>query len=470
MKEIGIMSVSFLSPGEFMEGVGLLKENSGNRDQWGSRFGFIMAAAGSAIGLGNVWRFPYITGKYGGGAFVLVYLAFVIIIGTSVMLAELAIGRRAKLDSVGSFKKLGGGAWPIVGWLGFFCAFVILSYYAVIAGWTLAYMFKSFGGLMEQSAIGKAGDVFGAFVSDPVLTIAYLCVVMGAVIVVVYRGVSGGIEKSCKVLMPALFVILLLLIVRSVTLEGASEGLRFYLYPDFSKISAEGILAAVGQGFYSLSLGMGIMITYGSYLGNHEDMPRTTRTIVLLDTMVAFMAGLVIFPAVFAFGIDAGSGPGLTFVTLPVVFAKMPMGAIFSFAFFALLFIAAFTSAISLFEVVVTYAIDELHWSRAKSALVMGIAITLLGIPSALSVGGHIPKVFGKDFLDAVDFITNNAIMPIGGIFVSIFVGWIWTKGATEEITNHGEHSFKFYTVWLWICRIVAPVCIAAVFITGLKW
>ena len=427
-----------------------MESNSGKRDQWGSKFGFIMAAAGSAIGLGNVWRFPYITGKYGGGALVVIYLLFVIFIGTSVMLAELAIGRKARLDSVGSFKKLGGGAWPLVGWLGFFCAFVILSYYSVTTGWTVAYMFKSLGGLMEQAAVsGGAADAFVAFVSDPVLTILCLMVVMASVVGVAYRGISGGIEKSCKVLMPALFVIILILIVRSVTLPGAEAGLRFYLLPDFSKVSAEGILAAVGQGFYSLSLGMGIMITYGSYLGSHEDMPKLTRTIVLLDTSVAFMAGLVIFPA---------------------VFAQMPMGAIFSFAFFALLFIAAFTSCISLFEVVVTFAVDELHWNRAKSALAMGAAITLLGVPSALSVGGHIPQVFGKDFLDALDFITNNAIMPIGGIFVSIFVGWIWTKGALDEISNRGELKFKFYKAWLWICRLIAPVCITAVFITGLKW
>ncbi|MDO5115031.1 MAG: sodium-dependent transporter [Synergistaceae bacterium] len=442
----------------------------GARDQWGSRFGFIMAAAGSAVGLGNVWRFPYITGKYGGAAFVLIYLAVVVVIGMSVMLAELAIGRKAKLDAVGSFRKLMGGAWPIVGWMGFFCGFVILSYYAVIAGWTMAYMFKSFGGLMGEAAAGKAGDVFGAFVSDPVLTVVYLCVVMAVVIGVVYRGISGGIEKSCKVLMPALFGILIILIIRSVTLPGATEGLRFYLLPDFSKVSGEGVLAAVGQGFFSLSLGMGIMITYGSYLGNHENMPHMTRIIVCLDTAVAIMAGLVIFPAVFAFGVDAGAGPGLTFVTLPIVFSKMPMGGFFSFAFFALLFIAAFTSAISLFEVVVTYSIDELHWSRAKSAIVMGLAITLLGVPSALSVGGHIPQIFGKDFLDAADFVTNNVVMPLGGMLIALFVGWFWTKGATDEVTNNGELNFKYYTAWLWICRVIAPLCIALIFINGLKW
>jgi NSS family neurotransmitter:Na+ symporter len=429
-----------------------------------------MAAAGSAIGLGNIWRFPYITGKFGGAAFVLIYLAVVLIIGMSVMLAEFVIGRNAQSDAVGSFRKLGGGAWPLVGWMGFFCGFVILSYYAVIAGWTVAYMFKSLGGLMSEAAAGKAGDVFGAFVSDPVQSIAYHVVVMAITTGIIYKGISGGIEKCCKILMPALLVLLLVLIVRSVTLPGSGAGLEFYLKPDLSKITNQAILAAVGQGFFSLSLGMGCMITYGSYLSKKEYLPSIARTVVLLDTTIAILAGFVIFPAVFAFGIEPGAGPGLTFVTLPAVFAKMPMGAIFSFAFFLLLFIAALTSAISLLEVVVTYCIDQLRWNRAKAAIIMGTAIALLGIPSALSVGGHIPQVAGKDFLDAADFITNNVIMPLGGIFISVFVGWIWADGAKAEITDNGKLAFPFYTVWLWICRVVAPVSIAWIFITGLKW
>lgn len=443
---------------------------SEKRDQWGSRFGFIMAAAGSAVGLGNIWRFPYITGKYGGAAFVAVYLAVVLVIGMSVMIAELVIGRNGESDAVGSFRKLGGGAWPLVGWMGFFCGFVILSYYAVIAGWALAYIFKSFGGLMASAAAGKAGDVFGAFVSNPVQAISYHLVVMAIVSGIVYKGISGGIEKSCKVLMPALFVLLLILIVRSVTLPGAGAGLEFYMKPDFSKLTSEAILAAVGQGFFSLSLGMGCMITYGSYLRKDDYLPTTARTVVLLDTSVAILAGFVIFPAVFAFGIEPSAGPGLTFVTLPAVFAQMPMGAIFSFAFFLLLFIAALTSAISLLEVVVTYAIDQLKWKRAKAAIVMGTAIALLGIPSALSVGGHIPQIAGKDFLDVADFLTNNIIMPLGGIFISLFVGWVWTDGAKAELTDNGKLVFPMYTVWLWICRVVAPVCITIIFITGLKW
>ena len=293
---------------------------------------------------------------------------------------------------------------------------------------------------------------------------------MAIVIAIIYKGISGGIERSCKVLMPALFIILVVLIIRSVTLPGAGAGLEFYLKPDFSKLNGEAILAAVGQGFFSLSLGMGAMITYGSYLGDREYMPTMTRTIVLLDTSVAIMAGLVIFPAVFAFGVEPGAGPSLTFITLPSVFAKMPLGALFSCAFFMLLFIAALTSAISLLEVVVTYAIDQMHWSRSKSALLMGAAITLLGIPSALSVGGNFPQIAGKDFLDVCDFVTNNIVMPLGGIFISLFVGWFWTDGAKAEITDNGKLVFPMYAVWLFICRFVAPAAIAVIFVTGLKW
>jgi len=444
---------------------------SEKREQWGSRFGFIMAAAGSAVGLGNIWRFPYITGKFGGGAFVLVYLLIVFSIGISVMIAEFTIGRKAKLDAVGSFRKIGGSKWAPVGWMGVFCGFVILSYYSVIAGWTLAYMFKSFSTLLDAAAAGKAAEYFGAFVSNPTEAIGYHLAVMVLVTAIVFKGISGGIEKSCKVLMPCLFVILVVLIIRSVTLPGAFAGLEFYLKPDFSKLSAEAILAATGQSFFTLSLGMGAMITYGSYLGKDEYIPGAARTVVVLDTFAALMAGLVIFPAAFAFGVEPGAGPGLTFVTLPSVFAKMPMGQLFSFAFFLLLFIAALTSAISLLEVVVAYGIDQLKWTRAKSALVMGIAIAVLGIPSALSQGGaNIPLIAGKDFLSAADFITNNVIMPLGGLLIALFVGWFWTDGAKAEVTDNGKLVFPFYTAWLWVCRVIAPVAIAAVLITGSKW
>lgn len=443
-----------------LKGRALMSEK---REQWGSKFGMLMAAAGSAIGLGNIWRFPYITGKYGGAVFVLTYLIVVCLIGLSLMMAEQAIGRAGKSDAVGSLLRLGGKKWSIVGWMGFIVAFIILSYYAVIAGWTLAYFCGSvdvFGSLLQGAAQGKAAELFGSFVSNPGYCIAFFLVVMFVTATIVYRGIAGGVEASCKILMPTLFVILLMLVVRAVTLPGASKGISFYLKPDFAKLTAEGILAAIGQAFYSLSLAMGIMIVYGSYFTEDTSIPRSACTISLLDTSVAFLAGLVIFPSALAFGIEPNAGVALTFITLPSVFAQMPAGMIFSAGFFLLLFIAALTSCISLFEVAVAFGIDHLGFERKKSTVIMAILITLLGIPSALSVGGHFPKICGMDCLDFFDYVTNNLIMPIGGILLTIFAGWVWTEGAKAELTNHGKYDFKLYKVWLFICRIVAPIAI----------
>lgn len=427
-----------------------------------------MAAAGSAVGLGNIWRFPYITGKYGGAAFLVVYIAVALIIGMSVMLAEMAIGRNAKLDAVGSLRKLGGQGWSIVGWMGFFCAFVILSYYAVIAGWAFAYIFEPFTDTFAMAQQGKAAEMFTSFIGNPVKAISFFLVAIAVTITVIYKGIAGGIEKSCKVLMPALFVILLILIVRALTLPGAGAGLEYYLKPDLSKITAEAVLNAIGQSFYSLSLAMGVMITYGSYVGKDVYLPSTVRSVVLVDTLIAFLAGLVIFPAAFAFGVEPNSGPGLTFITLPAVFAKMPMGKVFCSAFFILLFIAALTSMMSLLEVVVTYSIDQLGWSRPKATIAMGLAITLLGIPSALSQGAMEINIGAKSFLDFADYITNNVVMPIGGLLIAFFVGWRWAESAKNEITDNGQLEFPLYNVWIWVCRVVAPVAIGYVFIKNI--
>lgn len=439
-----------------------------HREHWGSRIGFILAAAGSAVGLGNIWRFPYVTGQNGGAAFVLVYLAIIFVLGFSVMLAEMAIGRKAQLNAVGSFEKLRGGAWPIVGWMGVAAGFMILSFYAVIGGWTIKYFIWSFGGLMTEAAAGKAGDVFGGFVTNTPQVIMYQAIFMLVTTWVVFRGIGEGIEKYCKILMPALFIILLILIVRSVTLEGAGKGLEFYLKPDFSKITGSSIAAALGQAFFSLSLGMGCMITYGSYVDKQTGLPGAAIQVCFIDTMVAILAGLAIFPAVFAFGVDAGAGPGLTFVTLPSVFAKMAGGTIWSALFFLLLFIAALTSAISLLEVVAAYFIDK-GWSRPKAAWIMGFLIFALGIPSAMSLTGA-PKIAGKDFLDAMDFISSNVLLPLGGVFIALFVGWIWTADARKEVTNEGTLSFGIMELWIWVCRVIAPAAILYIFITGLKW
>lgn len=434
------------------------------RETWGGKMGFWLAAAGSAIGLGNIWRFPYLTGANGGAAFVFIYLLIVLTIGFSVMLAEFTIGRHTNLNAVGAFQKLKGGPWQIAGWLGVIAGFVILSYYSVIGGWTIKYILSSFTGMISTST--DSTSYFLSFIANGPQTVLYLAIFMAIVIFVVYRGVGKGIEDTCKILMPALFILLAILIIRAVTLPGALAGINFYLNPDFSKVTGKTILAALGQAFFSLSLGMGCMITYGSYIKSKKDsLPKSAAIITLLDTSAAFLAGFIIFPTVFAFGAEPSAGPGLTFITLPKVFAMMPGGQIWSALFFLLLAVAALTSAISLLEVVVAYMIDNVKWSRQKAALSIGGLIFLLGIPSALSQGAVDLNILGMTFLDLLDFISNNILLTVGGLLISLFVGWVIPDIAKKETTSHGP--FAFQTIWIWICRIVAPVAIFIIILGG---
>lgn len=440
------------------------------REQWGSRFGFLMSMAGSAIGLGNIWRFPYITGKFGGAAFFLFYLFIVFTFGYSICIAEWAIGRAGRSDYVGSFKKLGGGAWTIVGWFGFIAAFVILSYYSVIAGWIIYYVKYSFTRLLGAVCHGGSEDIFRSLVTNPLKCITLQFVIMLIAVGVSIKGVSNGIEKLCKILMPALLVILLILIARSLSLPGAMEGVKFYLVPDFSKFGIDGMLAATAQAFFSLSLASGVGVTYGSYLRKNDKIIHLAPIVVFFDTLIAFLAGLIIFPACMAIGVVPNAGPGLTFITLPRVFAKMPFGNIFAVAFFVLFFIAAITSAIALFESVVAYGIDQMKLSRKTSAIVMGILVFALGVPSALAETPLVPKIFGKGFLDAADFVINNWLIPVTAICICIFVGWVWQKGAKDELTNEGKLDFKLYPVWLFICKVIAPIILTVLLINGGKW
>lgn len=443
---------------------------SGNRELWGSRIGFIVAAAGSAVGLGNVWRFPYLVGMNGGAAFVLVYIALAITVGLTVMIAEFCLGRASRKNAVGAFRILAKNPfWQIVGWIGLLVGgFIILSYYGIIAGWTIKYMVGSFTGLMDAAAAGKSGDVLNAFLADSGNMIMYQVIAMLVCIVIVAGGVGKGIERACKILMPALFILLLVLIVRAVTLPGAREGIVFYLKPDFSKLTGKSVLDALSQGFFSLSLGMGIMITYGSYIAKDDNLPGSAMMVLGLDTLIAFLAGLAIFPAVFAMGVEPSQGVGLTFVALPGIFAKMPMGAFFCFLFFLLLFVAALTSMISLLEVAVSFIMDEFHWSRSKSAWLGGIFITLLGVPSALSFTGS-PTVFGKGFFDFMDYISNSILMPSCAIGISLYVGWVWANSARKEVTNQGQIRFGMMELWLMSLRFFAPIAIGVILINGIK-
>lgn len=438
------------------------------REHWGSRFGFIMAAAGSAVGLGNIWKFPYVTGENGGGAFLIIYIAFVFVFGLSLVMAELVLGRTTQKNPVGAFKQLAGSAWPLVGMLGIFTGFVILSFYIVVAGWTLAYIgFMTTGQLAtdDPAALGKA---FGAFIGEGSAPVVYAGIFMLLNAVMVIGGIGKGIERMSKLLMPVLFVLLLILVVRSLTLPGASQGIAFYLTPNFSAVTAHTWTAAIGQAFFSLSLGMGALITYGSYMTRDQSIPTSAVSVVALDTTVAILAGLLIFPAVFAFGFDTSSGPGLAFITLPAVFASMPGGEFFGILFFTLLALAALTSSVSLLEVVVTYLIDEWHLTRRNATIAAALACFAVGIPSALSQGASdIFVIHGTPFLDWMVQFTNF-LLPLGGLFIALFVGWKMGPAAIAAATNGGEAKFPFASAWVWVLRIVAPIGIAWVLLQPL--
>jgi NSS family neurotransmitter:Na+ symporter len=438
------------------------------RENWGSRLGFIMAAAGSAVGLGNIWRFPYTAGENGGGAFILIYLAFVFVIGLSVMIAEFSVGRSTNLAAVGAFKKYSSN-WTFVGVLGVLSSFFIMGFYPVVGGWALAYIVKSFTGLMNSAE--AIPEIFNAFIGNPIEPLAWMLVFLALNVGIVVKGVSGGIEKAGKVLMPLLFGLLVLLSIRSVSLPGAGAGLDFLLKPDFSKVTGETYLAALGQAFFSLSLGMGAMVTYGSYLSRSENLPQNAFIVTTLDTLVALLAGLAIFPALFAFGLEPAAGPGLVFVVVPTIFAEMGgLGTIFSALFFIALAVAALTSSVSLLETVTAYFIDQRGMSRKKAVYLMGAAMVVTNILASLSLGVMSGvTIFGAGFFDFFDILTDKIFLAIGGMLVSLFAGWVMKKDVLEkELTNGGEEKFGLFNIWFVLVKYVNPIAIFFVAIAGI--
>ncbi len=404
-----------------------------SRGQWSGSVGFILAAAGSAIGLGNIWRFPYSAGEGGGGIFVVIYLAFVLVIGLPVMLTELSIGRHTQSNPVGAFKRLvPSSLWPYVGGLGVLAGFAILAFYSVVAGWTLGYLYMTLtGGLTTAVDAEASSSIFSAFVSNPWLALLLAGAFLALTVLVVQGGVSGGIERVTKILMPVLLVLLVVLAVRAVTLPGGGEGLAYLFKPDFSELTFGVVMGALGQALFSLSLGMGAMITYGSYVSKSENLWKAGASVALFDTMIAILAGIIIFPALFFAGAEPGSGPGLVFVVLPTIFNAMPAGAVVAVAFFALLSIAALTSTISLLEVVVAYFIDERGWPRKKAAILVGGACFFLAAPSALATGAVSwlgeGGIFGSwDFLTLNNNLWGNYALSIGAILICVFAGWKW--------------------------------------------
>lgn len=443
-------------------------ESNKKRENWGSRFGFIMAAAGSAVGLGNIWRFPYLTGMNGGGAFILIYLAFAIGIGLSVMVAEFAIGRRTHLAAVGAYKKY-SNRWTFAGVLGVLSAFFIMGFYPVVGGWALAYVFKSVTGLLSNSA--NIGDVFGAFISSPVEPLAWMGIYLVVNIIIVSKGISGGIEKASKVLMPSLYVLFIIIAIRSVTLPGASAGLEFLFKPDFSVVTGSTFLAALGQAFFSLSLGMGCMMTYGSYLDKGENLPSNALMVTLMDTSVALLAGIAIFPALFAFGMEPTAGPGLVFVVVPSLFAQMgAIGPALSLIFFVALTVAALTSSVSLLEVVVAYMIDERDMERKKSVVIAGGIMIITSALASLSMGPLSGvHILGVGFFDFFDILTDKIFLAIGGMLLAIFAGWFVKKDdLKDELTNSGSIKFALFEVWYFLVKFIIPLAIAIVAIMGI--
>ncbi len=440
------------------------------RDGFASKFGVIAAAAGSAIGLGNIWRFPYVAGENGGSAFILVYLGFVILIGVPVMLSEFMIGRRSQRNPIGAFKRLQPGSkWYLTGVMGVVVAFMILAFYSTIAGWTLHYLYLSvvnaFAGLDEKGL----QTLFNNFHTSTMMPLFWQAVFMAMTAFVVIAGVEKGIEKYTKILMPILFIIIVILDIRALTLDGASKGLEFLFYPDFSKITSATILEALGQAFFSLSIGMGVLITYGSYIQKDNDLVNVAVEVSFFDTLIAVLAGVAIFPAVFAFNIAPSAGPGLVFLTIPAIFQAMPGGYFFAILFFFLLFVAALTSSISVLEVVVAYMVEEKNMDRKKASIISTILISILGVLATLSFGVLSDfKIFSKTVFDLLDYASANIMLPLGGLLIVIFVGWVMPLPSVVKEVSSGKKRKKIFKVYYFIIRYIAPVAIGLIFLNGL--
>jgi len=441
--------------------------NNPPRAQWASRLGFILAAAGSAIGLGNIWKFPYITGKNGGGAFVLAYLACIVLIGLPILMAEFLIGRHGQKDAVGSFAALEGrrSPWCLVGWGGVAASFILLSFYAVVAGWSFDYVVKAATGSFAGRNAVEINALFGALVSSPLRVIFWQVLFILATIAIVIGGIRGGIERWSKVLMPLLFLLLVLLFIRGMLSPGARAGLEFMFRPDFASLTPGALLDALGHAFFTLSLGAGTMITYGSYLERDSDLLALSLRIVLLDTLVALLAGLAIFSVVFAAGLEAGAGPGLVFQTIPIVFSTLPFGSLLATLFFILLAFAALSSSISMLEVSVAYLIDEKGWPRSRATTIVGLAALLLGIPAALSFNlwSELKPLFGRTFFDLFDTLVSSYMLPLGGLFVALYAGWFW-KGAEKKTELVGRADLPWlFPVWHFLLRYVAPAAVLVI-------
>lgn len=431
--------------------------------QWSSKLGFILAAAGSAIGLGAIWKFPYIAGVSGGGAFFFIFLLFTILLGLPLLLAEFAIGRSTQKDAIESYKNIAPKTkWSSIGYLGMITCFILLSFYSVIGGWIILYLVKTLTGELNGLDQQQYGELFGATISNPLLSVGAHLLFMIITIVVVAKGVQNGIERTSKFMMPALFLLFIVLIVRSLALEGAMEGVRFLFQPDFSKLTSETILAALGQSFFTLSVGVSVMVTYSSYLPKDSNLPQSAMSIVGMNIFIVVLAGLAIFPGVFSFGLEPDAGPVLLFNVLPTVFNQMAFGMVFFAAFLLLFLFASLTSAFSMLEIIVSVISKGDTAKRIKWSWIIGILIFTVGVPSALSFGiWSEVSIFGKTIFDAADYLVSNILMPTGALLISIFVPLKMKKSKLYTELAHGSSLSKgLFNCWFFLMRYVAPIAI----------
>lgn len=446
--------------------------------QWTGRLAFILAATGSAVGLGNIWKFPYITGENGGGAFVIVYLICIALIGIPIMMAEIMLGRRGRLSPINTMNMLVSednrhNIWRVIGWMGAIAGLIILSYYSVIAGWAMAYVVRMASGVFVGATSDGANSIFSALTTDPERLLAWHSIFMLTTMMIVSKGVQNGLEKAVRFLMPLLLVMLVVLVGYATSTGAFLEGFTYLFSPDFSKLSSDAVLVAMGHAFFTLSLGMCAIMAYGSYLPKNISIAKTTFIIAGADTTVALLAGMAIFPIVFANGLEPGVGPGLIFITLPIAFGQMDSGILFGTMFFVLIVFAALTSAISLIEPMVAWLVENKSITRIRAAFYMGMITWVMGIGSILSFNlwekatWSLPGLF-KDlnFFNTLDFFTANIMLPLGGLFIAIFVGHLMAEHKVkDELDTHP----KLYKIWFFLVRYVTPLLIIIVFLKAIK-
>jgi NSS family neurotransmitter:Na+ symporter len=452
------------------------------QNQWSSQLGFILAAIGSAVGLGNIWKFPYLTGEYGGGAFVIIYLICVVLMGLPIMMAEVLLGKRGAGSPIASMRNLAKEAgqsrlWQLLGWSGVIAGFLILSYYSVIAGWTLDYVWNSASGTFATNNSPSAiKSIFTDLISNPIYLLILHSIFMLVTIIILARGVQGGLERAVTFMIPALFIVLIMLLAYAISTPKFMDGVHFmfdinfnkFFYPDGENFSGKGILVAMGQAFFSLSLGMGAIMVYGAYLPKDTSIAKTTAIVAFADTLVAILAGLIIFPIVFSNGLEPDVGVGLVFQTLPIAFGQMPFGNIFGSLFFLLLTLAALSSAISLIEPAIAWLVETGKFARISATIVIGIATWLLGFVTIFSFNEWSEfKLFSMTMFELIDYVTSNIMLPLGGIFMAIFVAWLMKSAdVTSELKVSAQNCG--YQIWNFLLRYIIPLAVTLVFLNAI--